>query len=113
MSLFEHKEFIPGDAAGFGLWRLEHHYEHARLLARARELKSVAIPEYDLLSWDDDEDRIRAWMLAHNDIHADLKDAVGLKGTDLSRVDWQNPLEVSIWLDNHAKEHTILERIFT
>jgi hypothetical protein len=113
MVAFAHKEFSPGDAEGFGLWRLEHAYAHEQFVRLARGLQRPAtVPEYDLWSWHDDPALVRRWLLAHYEIHLVLREIAGIRGSDLSVADWDNPLEILVWIENHAREHQDLERAF-
>ncbi|MDE2098055.1 MAG: hypothetical protein KGL39_12450 [Patescibacteria group bacterium] len=113
MILFQNDQFIPGDERGFGLWRSQHYYEHVQFNLLARDLASpAAIPEFDILSWVDAPAPRRLWLIGHYDMHQVLRQTTGVSGIDLSEVDWDNPMQVFVWLENHAAEHDLMRQAF-
>lgn len=110
---FVDKEFQPGDAEGFGMWRSQHSYEHQKFIELARNFTNpVVLREYDILSWDDDPVFRNIWLAGHYDMHLSLRDITGIQGVDLTKVDWDEPQDVLVWLENHKFEHEILEQAF-
>lgn len=110
---FVDKEFIPGDAEGFGMWRSQHSYEHVMFIELARGFTTpIVLREYDVASWDDSPEYREIWLAGHYDMHLSLRDAVGIDGIDLTKVEWDDPQQVSAWLENHKLEHEILEQAF-
>lgn len=111
-SVFVHTDFIPGDKEGFGLWRAEHTYEHERLNLLCRNLVNPRIiPEYDILSWNDDPEIRKDWLEGHTDMHQALRDITGVTGVDLNLVDWNDAVQLLSWLENHSSEHAVLDQI--
>lgn len=111
-SVFVHTDFVPGDQEGFGLWRTEHYYDHAQLNLLCRNLSTPRVlPEYDILNWQDGEEEKRLWLAGHMDMHQALRDVTGVTGVDLNEVDWENPISLFNWLENHAAEHDLFDQL--
>lgn len=110
MPLFAPNMFVPGDREGMAVWLAGHYHEHRQFIELARTMTNpVELREYDILTM---PPRVEPWLLLHYDMHRDLRRLSGVSGIDLSLLDWQNPQSVSIWLEEHAKEHESLQQFF-
>lgn len=58
------------------------------------------IPNYDLLSW----------AFRHQSMHSAANVILGLQGFDLTGVDFRKPEEVTVWTENHAREHMAINQ---
>lgn len=110
MPLFFHTVVLPGDANGFGVWLLEHYYEHLAMVSLGfQQTPPKFIPDYALQSWSDEPAIVKTWLAAHQTIHDALRAWTGVQGIDLSTVDLNDDDSWFEWLDAHAQEHVLLE----
>lgn len=107
---FQPGNCLPRDSSGFGQWRNGHYLEHVVLRQKCAALSTpVSVPDYDILSWDDDPKAVQQWLVAHEAIHEAIRQATNVDGVDLSLVDFSQDDEFFIWMDTHEQEH-IAER---
>lgn len=109
---FQPDNVLPKDPAGFGRWLTGHYYEHQQFIPLCAALDTpVAVPDFDILSWNDDPDKVQQWLVSHESIHSQIRYATNVTGEDLSLTDWSNDEQFSIWMDNHAQEHAVFREI--
>lgn len=103
---------LPKDPAGFGRWLTGHYYEHIVLNQKCQALATpIIVPDYDILSWSDDADKVQLWLLNHESMHSQIRFATNVTGADLSLVDFSNDNEFLDWMDNHAQDHIAFREV--
>jgi len=108
---FQPDTVIPNDPNGWAAWLDGHYREHQTFIQKCRALSpSVNLPDYDIFAWKDDPKIVQQWLVAHESIHAQIRQATGISGSDLSLVDFSNEDDFISWLDGHASEHSYFRR---
>ena len=109
-ALFFHTTVLPDDPTGFGVWLIEHYYEHREFVALGlQQTPTQFIPDYAILDWSDQPGLQKQWLSAHQDIHNSLRAWTGVQGIDLATVDLSDHAAWFDWLDAHAQEHALIE----
>lgn len=103
---------LPKDPAGFGRWLTGHYYEHLQMIPLCAALSTpVIVPDYDILSWSDDPQKVQQWLVNHESIHDQIRQATNVSGIDFSLVDFSNDEEFLEWMDDHSQEHITFRSI--
>lgn len=111
--IFQPDQVLFGDAAGFGLWRMTHGYEHLAMVnVLAHRTPAVIVPNYNIFDWRDERELAIAWHQSHYAIHQSLRVAANTSGIDLSLVDFSQQDQWYEWHDDHAAEHVALRQAF-
>jgi hypothetical protein len=109
MALFVHDQVVFGDAAGFGVWRLEHAYEHTQFVQLlAQRSPPVLFPDYPFFDWFDNKGFQTTWLDTHDSIHGLLRQVTGVGGISLDDVDFDQAQQWYDWMGAHATEHAQL-----
>jgi len=111
--LFNHDQIAFGDAAGFGIWRLEHAYEHTEFVQVLAGLSPpVFASDYPFFDWLADKGFQTTWLDTHQSVHDFLRSVTGVGGVDLSNVDFDDQQQWYDWHGAHATEHAQLRAAF-
>lgn len=103
---------LPNDPGGFGRWLTGHYYEHIVLRQKCAALTaSVNVPDYDILSWKDDPGYVQQWLVNHESMHSQIRFATNVTGIDFSLVDFTQPEQFLVWMDDHSQEHITFRSI--
>src|SRR5215469_13521978 len=107
MALFVHDQAIFGDAAGFGIWRLEHAYEHTQFVqVLAARSPPLLLSDYPFLDWHDNKGFQTTWLDTHSRTHDFLRQVTGVGGYDeLADVNFDEPQQWYDWMGGHSQEH--------
>lgn len=109
MALFFHTVVLPNDPSGFGVWLLEHYYQHEQFVSLGlTQSPTQFIPDYAIQDWSDEPGIVKQWLNVHQQIHDALRDWTGVQGIDLSTVDLNDHDAWFEWMDAHAQEHSLI-----
>lgn len=109
---FQPDNVLPKDPAGFGRWLTGHYYEHIVLRQLCAELNTpVSVPDFDILSWNDDPDKVQQWLVNHESMHSQIRVATNVTGIDFSLTDFSDDEQFSQWMDDHSQEHAVFREI--
>ena len=88
---------------GFGAWEswLRTHQNDHKQAALASK---TTLPILDPVDMEDAESRAK-WLEAHAQAHDDVNAYLRIAGADLTELDWDNPRQVSAWIDLNYLEH--------
>jgi hypothetical protein len=84
-------------------WAFAHMAHHRDINRVIYQLVKVSLPEYalDPINPDDPGD----WEYQHQIMHDNENLLLGIKGSDLSQVDWKNQNLLAGWIFLHNSEH--------
>jgi hypothetical protein len=111
---FFHDQVAFGDAAGFGIWRLEHAYEHTQFVQLlAARSPPLLLSDYPFFDWFVGNKGFQTtWLDTHQRVHDFLRQVTGVGGPDLDDVDFDEPQQWYDWHGAHATEHANLRAAF-
>lgn len=93
---------VPSDEEE--LWRWSYsHMDHHRQIVNALGAKGITIdlhPLDPIPAFD-----VTGWAEKHQQDHVAFTGALGIAGLDHSDVDFQNPVQLEVWIRLHASEH--------
>ena len=113
MTEFNPTIFLAGDRAGQGRWEVGHYRQHLNYLNHlAQLLTPVLLPDHPLLTMGRTKLERRVWLEDHQEVHSTLRIYANVTGIDLSAVDFDDPEQFSVWLDDHALEHSLIDAAF-
>ncbi len=95
---FDHK-----DPRSFEDWAIQHSSDHLDVKQKIQALGGANLPVWPLypINWRDWD----AWALRHQSAHNEANAALGIAGSDLTSVDFDNPQEAALWNQNHYTDH--------
>lgn len=95
---------IPSGPEGWSYFGFHNMDEHRQILAGLRR-QGTSLPEYvlDPIPLHD----IGAWAYNHQAMHTGMNEALGIAGSDLTTVNFNDPGEVSSWIRLHFNEHAL------
>jgi hypothetical protein len=112
-SEFNPTVFLPGDRAGQGRWEVGHYRQHIKYVTHLAGLATpILIADHPLMTIGENDLQRRLWLEDHQATHEILRTYADVTGIDLSAVDFDDPHEVTIWLDTHATEHSLIDQAF-
>ena len=94
---------VPGTDSERAQWAFSHAAHHRDISLRIYTLLKVALPEY-LLDPIDIND-VGQWEYQHQAMHDNQNEILGIKGQDLTGIDWKNPQLTAGWIWLQANEH--------
>jgi hypothetical protein len=111
---FQPDHCLPHDPTGFGYWLQSHYNEHRQFIqiAQTQLTIPVFITDYNLAYWSDEPKIAQRWLLAHEQIHEQLRTLTNVGGIDLSQVDLTQDDQWYEWMDDHAQEHMDFRQVF-
>jgi hypothetical protein len=111
MPQFQPDQVAFGDIAGLGAWDVGHAREHLQFVqVLAQSTPSIAIPDFDLMSFLTAGPAKKSMVLSHYQSHQLLRGALGITGVDLSEVDLDKEDDFYNWLGYHASEHQLIRQ---
>ena len=102
------------DAAGLGLWEIEHYRQHLRykdvLAARSPPQIIQDFPIMRLVGSSPGE--LKSWLAMHEKLHETLRPLANVSGPNYADVDFSDPQAFDDWLNVHKTEHDLLDTAF-
>lgn len=98
---------VPNDERSLSIWSFHNYDSHDRIIGAIFNQGGALLTRYPLdpISTQDPGDWLRTHQTMHNDMNAQL----GLSGSDLTDVNWEDPRELEAWSFLHAVEHRAAE----
>ena len=78
---------------------------HREILSGIAKQQSTGVTTLGLYVLDPIPISKSGWLLRHQAMHNDMNAALGLNGSDLSAVDFNNKEQLQSWIGLHAAEH--------
>lgn len=95
-------EFLPTGPHSLSEWSFWHAQDHIEIAAGVKRFASYQLPLYIL---DPIAPDLRLFFQQHQQAHNDMNSFLGLVGSDLQDVNWQDPLAVRAFLYLNFAEH--------
>lgn len=97
---------IPGTPEEFQEWATAHATHHLDIINTIYVTMAIALPQYCLDPFNpDDPNSAETWAYLHQTMHQNQNTVLGIKGFDLSAVDWQDARQRAAWIQLNANEH--------
>lgn len=98
---FPPDEGIKG--SGLNVWSLHHARDHDDIIQAIQDQYSIILPVYpiDPMVFTNDS----MFFLRNQQLHNDLLSVLGIAGTDISSIDFNDDSQVQAWLFIHWSEH--------
>lgn len=99
---------MPDRESGAQEWEFWHARDHEAIRAGIQQFGAGNLPSYVLnpiAPWGTD-----AWAEAHQQAHNDANSALGLRGSDLSDINWTSRAEEDEWLYLNFSEHAAMHQ---
>lgn len=94
------------DLPGYGLWDVGHAREHSAFVQTlAQQVPSVAISDYNLLSFLTAGAARGVMIQSHNEAHQALSAALGITAVDYTQYNLDDPNDFYTFLGYHASNH--------
>jgi hypothetical protein len=84
-------------------WSFSHMANHRDINRRINETKSVVLAEYALDPID--PTNMQGWLLHHQTMHDNQNQVLGIQGSNLLGLDWNDSQGVLDWINRHYQEH--------
>lgn len=111
MPQFAPDQVTFGDIPGYGNWENGHAREHSQFVqVLAQQVPSVAISDFNLLSFLTAGSARRVMMQSHMESHQALRAALGITGVDLTQYDLDKSSDFYDWLGYHSSEHAAIRQ---
>jgi len=94
---------IPQTPEEFSLWSFAHAAHHRDIIRLIFQTQSKRLDEYVLDPLNPVD--MGNWPYLHQTMHQQMDTVLGIKGFDLSTIDWQDADLMSGWFNQHANEH--------
>lgn len=95
---------VPKDSRQWNSWSFTHKIQHDNINRAILAQKNQSLTTYIL---DPINFQVPSVFLQNNgQIHLDVCSALGVNGTDLTSVNWQNEEELTNWIYQHWLEHS-------
>ena len=94
---------VPQNDNDRNTWAFDHMAHHRDINRRLYELTGVALPEFVLDPVD--PDNAGTWESQHQQMHDNQNQLLGIKGNDLSEINWRDPRLLAGWVFLNASEH--------
>src|SRR5262249_48277007 len=103
-----------GDAAGLGLFEIEHYRQHLRYKdALAGRTPPVIIQDFPIMRLVGSSKSERAsWLASHEKLHETLRPFANVSGPNYADVNMDDPEAFNDWLSIHLTEHQLLDAAF-
>lgn len=84
-------------------WVFSNHNDHQNVhdAIQAKSLGNLVVYELNPVDWDNWD----SFALRHQSAHNEANEALGLAGTDLTGVDFNDPAQTAQWAFAHYREH--------
>lgn len=113
MTEFVPDVFVWGDRAGQGRWEVGHYRQHENYVTfLARLFIPILIPTHPMLSIGATKLEQKLWLEDHAAAHEQLRIEANVTGVDLASVDFEDVKQFQSWLDDHAREHHLIDVAF-
>ena len=94
---------VPDDPESLSAFSFANNDEHVKIAARIQQIYGIRltqfiidpIPMFDPL----------AWATAHQQMHNQQNEVLGIAGNDLSGIEFNDKEELNSWIRLHAAEH--------
>ncbi len=111
MPQFQPDQVTFGDLPGYGGWDMGHAREHLQFVqVLSQRVPTVLIPNFDFLAFLTAGQARRSMVESHAQSHTLLRAALGITGTDLSTVNFDDQGSFYDWLGYHASEHAVMRQ---
>ena len=84
-------------------WYFAHANDHRDILQALQNAQSVKLTDYILYPYDDRDEQ--DWLIRHQSMHNAFNGLLGYDGTDLNRVDLNDPSQQEDWISQNYTEH--------
>lgn len=109
-SEFQPTRFVFGDRAGQGQWEIGHARQHVRYVyLLMNQSTPILIQDHPILTMGTTDFERKVWLQDHANLHVQLRQIAGITGIDLAAVDFTDNSQFSVWLDDHAGEHDLID----
>lgn len=84
-------------------WATSHRYDHRAILDAIQTQYGLILPEYqiDPMVFTNDSQ----FLLWNQQMHSDMNAVLGLSGSDISSIDFNDKSQIQNWLFTHYQEH--------
>lgn len=94
---------IPSDSQQLTAWSFNHAVHHVDINAAILKATGITVPSYVLDPLNPQD--MQLWLSQHQVMHQFMDAILGVKGYDLTSVDWTDPAELGGWIQGNANEH--------
>jgi hypothetical protein len=103
-----------GDAAGLGLWEIEHYRQHLRYKdALAAHSPPIIIQDFPIMRLVGSNKAERAsWLASHERLHETLRTFANVTGPNYADINLDDPGAFDDWLNVHKTEHDLFDAAF-
>lgn len=89
---------------GFDKWIFDHWQDHVEISQAIKAQLGLTLPEWPIFPFTPESPD--SWNRMHQSMHSDMLNAIGVSGTDLGQVDWDDPTDVQAFYDLNYQEHS-------
>lgn len=93
----------PDTKRGMDEWLFQHSQDHMEIVQKIRAAFGIVLPTYVIDPMEPAD--FHGWALRHQSYHDQANGILGIDGSDLQTVDWQNPQEREDWFWLQYQEH--------
>jgi hypothetical protein len=94
---------VPADPLQLSAWSFNHAVHHVEINAAIRTATGITIPAYVLDPFNPAD--MELWLYQHQAMHSTMDAILGIKGYDLTTIDWKDPTQLGGWIQGNANEH--------
>lgn len=94
---------VPDSPAALAEWSFANMASHRDINRVIYQRSGVNLTEFPLDPFDPKD--MGAWLYHHQQMHNSQNIVLGIKGFDLTQVDWSDADNLENWIQLHAQEH--------
>ncbi len=97
---------IPGTPEELAIWAFAHQAHHLDIINHIYDLLQIAMPQYVLDPFDpNNPSQMGVWAYQHQIMHDNQNFILGIEGSSLVEVDWQDQENLGSWIQTNFAEH--------
>ena len=94
---------VPANPDQLAQWSFNHAVHHVEINAAILKATGITVPSYVLDPFSPAD--MELWLYQHQTMHNTIDAILGIKGYDLTTVDWKDPTQLGGWIQGNANEH--------